>query len=607
MSQRIQLKRQSNSAATASGKVPTTAMLLDGELAINTVDGKLFLKKTTAAGVSSIVEVGANPFPTQTGKAGKFLTTNGTSVLWSTPGTVSSAAIDITQAAHGFAPGTILYHDGTSYKRARANSVATADVIGIVTSVATTDKFTLTTNGFVNMQGQPGWVDGAWVPGSTYYLSATTAGALTPTEPIAAGEINKPLLVAINSTAYAANDPNSGGPRGFFYNWRGICNDIPEDDVDNLLPPQSTATVGKSLTSGADGNAYWGAGGSTGGANASLVIQQTNHNLVVGQIVRYDGTLLKYVKSQANNGTNADVIGIISGVGSADEFTVTTQGMVTGLAGLTAGTSYFLSATVAGGITATVPTTLGHISKPVLMATNATSGVFVNMRGISISVLDTSKEVAPQNTHSGQYLTTNGTSTVWGTPVTLFNTRSGNITLSSTDVTDALGFTPYNVTNPSGYLTSGTGVASFNNRTGDVELLVGDITAAGGAPLSNPVFTGDPKAPTPAYGDNDTSIATTAFVQNEFSGRLLASSGYQTLPGGLIMQWGSVTIPALTGISFTFPIQFPNAVLSSQITKLGGAVDGEMVSVTNVTTTTAFVDNFPGNASTVVSLMFIGY
>ena len=92
MSQRIQLKRQSNSAATASGKVPTTAMLLDGELAINTVDGKLFLKKTTAAGVSSIVEVGANPFPTQTGKAGKFLTTNGTSVLWSTPGTVSSAA-----------------------------------------------------------------------------------------------------------------------------------------------------------------------------------------------------------------------------------------------------------------------------------------------------------------------------------------------------------------------------------------------------------------------------------------------------------------------------------------------------------------------------------
>jgi len=32
------------------------------------------------------------------------------------------------------------------------------------------------------------------------------------------------------------------------------------------------------------------------------------------------------------------------------------------------------------------------------------------------------------------------------------------------------------------------------------------------APLASPVFTGDPKAPTPALGDNDTSIATTAFV-----------------------------------------------------------------------------------------------
>ena len=33
------------------------------------------------------------------------------------------------------------------------------------------------------------------------------------------------------------------------------------------------------------------------------------------------------------------------------------------------------------------------------------------------------------------------------------------------------------------------------------------------APIVSPPFTGDPTAPTPAYGDNDTSIATTAFVQ----------------------------------------------------------------------------------------------
>ena len=35
----------------------------------------------------------------------------------------------------------------------------------------------------------------------------------------------------------------------------------------------------------------------------------------------------------------------------------------------------------------------------------------------------------------------------------------------------------------------------------------------GAAPLESPIFTGDPTAPTPATADNDTSIATTAFVK----------------------------------------------------------------------------------------------
>lgn len=39
------------------------------------------------------------------------------------------------------------------------------------------------------------------------------------------------------------------------------------------------------------------------------------------------------------------------------------------------------------------------------------------------------------------------------------------------------------------------------------------ITDDSKAPLNSPVLTGDPRAPTPAAGDNDTSIATTAFVQ----------------------------------------------------------------------------------------------
>ena len=39
------------------------------------------------------------------------------------------------------------------------------------------------------------------------------------------------------------------------------------------------------------------------------------------------------------------------------------------------------------------------------------------------------------------------------------------------------------------------------------------VKAQAYAPLASPTFTGDPKAPTPAVGDNDTSIATTEFVK----------------------------------------------------------------------------------------------
>jgi hypothetical protein len=39
------------------------------------------------------------------------------------------------------------------------------------------------------------------------------------------------------------------------------------------------------------------------------------------------------------------------------------------------------------------------------------------------------------------------------------------------------------------------------------------------APLASPAFTGNPTAPTPDSGDNDTSVATTAFVQNLISNR----------------------------------------------------------------------------------------
>lgn len=69
------------------------------------------------------------------------------------------------------------------------------------------------------------------------------------------------------------------------------------------------------------------------------------------------------------------------------------------------------------------------------------------------------------------------------------------------------------------------------------------------APLNSPVFTGDPRAPTPAAGDIDNSIATTAFVQQALSGSSVisvAGSGNivvtaAQLGAGLIVLTGALT------------------------------------------------------------------
>jgi hypothetical protein len=51
------------------------------------------------------------------------------------------------------------------------------------------------------------------------------------------------------------------------------------------------------------------------------------------------------------------------------------------LSGLTAGTVYFLSPSSAGALTATAPTTVGQVSKPLLIAYTTTAGYFFDWRG----------------------------------------------------------------------------------------------------------------------------------------------------------------------------------------------------------------------------------
>lgn len=64
------------------------------------------------------------------------------------------------------------------------------------------------------------------------------------------------------------------------------------------------------------------------------------------------------------------------------------------------------------------------------------------------------------------------------------------------------------------------------------------------ADLINPVFTGNPQAPTPAAGDNDTSLATTAFVQ-EAIGTYIVKTADESVTSSTTLQVDN---------HFTFPV-----------------------------------------------------
>jgi hypothetical protein len=65
----------------------------------------------------------------------------------------------------------------------------------------------------------------------------------------------------------------------------------------------------------------------------------------------------------------------------------------------------------------------------------------------------------------------------------------------------------------------------------------------------------------------------------------LAASGYQNLPGGLILQWGTGTYTSPQAV--TFPIAFPNSAvnISGTADALSTGTPGEGFSYANLTTT----------------------
>lgn len=141
----------------------------------------------------------------------------------------------------------------------------------------------------------------------------------------------------------------------------------------------------------------WRVIGSTGGGSAAITVDQV-HTFVEGQAIYFNGT--EYDKALATNEQEADVLGIVSKVIDADTFQFLPAGEVKGLTGLTAGATYFLSASSSGTITTTEPSIIGHISVPVGVATSATTLLVSIKRGYVIGGANARTQVSLANNTS---------------------------------------------------------------------------------------------------------------------------------------------------------------------------------------------------------------
>ena len=128
----------------------------------------------------------------------------------------------------------------------------------------------------------------------------------------------------------------------------------------------------------------------TGGAATTKTlketISQTGHGFTVGDVLRWNTATNTYVKAQADTAVNAEVVGVVNVLEDANSFQLTYSGYIEVPA--VSGASYpvlFLSGSTAGELSATPPSFIGSVVKPVLTrSTNGSGHIVVNYLGTQI-------------------------------------------------------------------------------------------------------------------------------------------------------------------------------------------------------------------------------
>lgn len=236
-----------------------------------------------------------------------------------------------------------------------------------------------------------------------------------------------------------------------------------------------------------------------GGTSAAPLIFQSGSPLTTPSFgaVEFDGTNL-YLTNNASSPTRktlAFAATTLSGYGITDPV-VLTNGSYADPVWVTSLAASKLSGALAAGampafsgdVTSSAgSTTLTLANSGVTAGTYAKVTVDVKGRVTSGAALGSSDVAGALGYTPYNATNPSGYITASGAPVQSVFGRTGSVTLASGDVTGALGYTPYDASNPAGYLTTASiPVQSVFGRTGNVTLTSSDVTTAlGFTPLSS--------------------------------------------------------------------------------------------------------------------------
>ena len=130
---------------------------------------------------------------------------------------ISYKITGITSGTSGYTFGSVVRINSSGYTTAKANDPDSAEVVGVISS-RNTSYSVVTLAGRIN--GDFTQVAGGTLsPGCIYFLSGTTSGYITTSEPNTLGYVSKPVILGIGETAgvvlqYRGNYLNDSGADG---------------------------------------------------------------------------------------------------------------------------------------------------------------------------------------------------------------------------------------------------------------------------------------------------------------------------------------------------------------------------------------------------------